>query len=169
MPISEALARVYASAPVAQGYVETLELSHSLFAVPDNHYLITNYYKQFTGKDEDGLTDLVYEPLPFVVTMPTSDGGGNQDLNIAISNVGQVLIGAIEDANAGPTENITATFRVYLEGGDALIQNDLIRLSITDISVGLDYVSAVARRADVLNLPFPSVVYRTDVFPGLDR
>jgi hypothetical protein len=42
-------------------------------------------------------------------------------------------------------------------------------LMLSEIEVNRTSISGAATRADVLNKLFPSYLYRTDNFPGLDR
>jgi hypothetical protein len=108
--------------------------------------------------------------VPFLVQLPTQDGKGQQDLQIVIDNVGREIMDAIEAAAADPSVNITVTYRVFLDIANSLPQNDPpLVLALPSIVVGMASVTGTATRADVLNRPFPSEVYRVDSFPGLNR
>jgi hypothetical protein len=166
MPISPELKRVYASAPQDARYIETLELSHSRF--PRTIY-ITNDLQQWEFLLEDSRAQL-FQIVPFKVILPTSDGKGNQDLSITIDNIGREAVEALELASGDPTENIAVVYRVYLDRSFSAPQTDPpLRLTLTNVVVTLDAITGAATRADTLNRPFPSVLYRTDTFPGLDR
>jgi len=166
MPISEQLKKVYASAPAGQTYVETLSLSHSAF--PQTFY-INNAMKLWNFQLSAGVyQDFI--PVPFRIVMPTVDGKGQQDMNLVIDNVGRDAMDAIEAAALKPQENIVVVCRIYLNSAGSLPQNDPpLTLSLSQIEVTKEAISGVATRADVLNKTFPSFIYRTDYFPGLDR
>jgi hypothetical protein len=170
MAITEELKRIYASAPIASAYVETVELTHSQFPVAGNKYYLNNsYHDKMYLLDPADVTQVLFQAIPFVVSLPAIDSGGQQDLQIAISNVGKVLMDAIEASNAAPEESIKCIYRVYLDQANDAPQSDPIELAITDINVSMDAITAMATRADTLNRIFPSELYRTDLFPGLDR
>jgi hypothetical protein len=168
MTITPELARVYASAPSTRRYIETLELSHPLF---DQVYYLTNDPQAWQFQIDAGDAALtVFRPVPFLVQLPTQDGKGQQDLQIVIDNVGREIMDAIEAAAADPSVNITVTYRVFLDIANSLPQNDPpLVLALPSIVVGMASVTGTATRADVLNRPFPSEVYRVDSFPGLNR
>lgn len=166
MAIGRELKRVYASAPSDRKYVETLELAHSAF--PQTFY-INNGQKLWTFQTIPGLV-VTFNPVPFLVVPPKLDGKGQQDLQITLDNVGRDAMNALELAAANPRENIRVTLRVYLNIANSLPQNDPpLVLSLANIEVTNEAISGTATRADTLNRPFPSVIYRIDTFPGLDR
>lgn len=166
MTISAALKRIYASAPTDQRYVETLSFSHTLFA---KTYYFTNDLKNWSFKLENGVSQL-FDVMPFVIQLPSNDKQGNQDLQIAISNVGREMMDELDAANANPTEPIVCTYRIYLNVADSQPQNDpVLALTITDVQATKETITAVARRADILNKPFPNKVYTLPMFPGLNR
>lgn len=166
MTISAALKRVYASAPTNVRYVETLSFSHSQFA---NAHYFTNDLRDWTFNLETGASQ-VFTSIPFKLQLPNNDKNGNQDLQIVISNIGAVMMSELEAANSLPTEPIVCTFRVYLNTTGSSPQNTpVLQMTITDVEAKKDTISAVARRADILNKPFPSESYTFDKFPGLNR
>ena len=166
MPISKELQEVYASAPNDVRYVETLEITHSRFT---QKYFFTNDLHKWRFMLEDG-TLQTFEPVPFEVTMPAKDTGGNQDLQIGLCNVGEEMMDALELANQKPSENIRCVFRLFLDIPNSRQQNNPgMELFITDVAVNLQTISAVATRFDVLNRLFPNKIYTTTDFPGLRR
>lgn len=166
MPISDELRHIYASAPSGSRYVETLELAHSSF--PQTFY-INNAQRLWTFQITTGVY-VPFNPVPFKMILPTIDGKGQQDLQLAIDNVGRDAMDALEAAASYPRENIRVTVRIYLNVDNSLPQNDPpLLLSLSEIEVTKEAIVGTATRADTLNRPFPSVVYRTDSFPGLDR
>lgn len=166
MPISAALKRIYASAPTDQRYIETLSFAHSQFT--KTHYLC-NDLDEWTFLLESGAPQ-AFQRLPFQILLPNNDRNGSQDLQIAISNVTRDLMYELELANEVPTEPIVVTYRVYLNQLNTEPQNTpVLEMTVTEVNAKADVISAVAKRANILNKPFPSVVYRIDTFPGLDR
>lgn len=166
MAITAELKRIYASAPAGQRYVDTLQLAHSAF--PATFY-INNSKQQWTFDLGDGTMQL-FVAVAFEVVLPTLDGQGQQDLKIAIDNVGRDAMEALEAAAAQPREPIVVTVRTYLSIANSLPQNTPpLVLTLSEIEVRTPLITGTAGRADTLNRPFPSFVYRTDLFPGLDR
>ena len=166
MPISPELKKLYASAPAGVVYIDTLELSHSQFL---QTFFINNALRLWQFDLGDG-TLQEFSPVPFQMVFPTIDGRGQQDLQLMIDNVGRDAMDAIEAAALFPQENIAVTVRTYLNQKDSLPQNSPpLKLTLSEIEVSKTAITGTATRADVLNRPFPSVLYRPDTFPGLDR
>lgn len=168
MTISAELKRVYASAPNDRRYIETLELWHPLFP---RRYFITNDVQgwQFLLSASSS-SPTPFDPVPFMLTWPTSDGKGQQDMQLQIDNVGREAMDAIEAAAQNPTINITTTIRVYLDVAGSAPQNDPpMVLALQSLSIDAGAIVGTATRADVLNKPFPTELYRVDLFPGLNR
>ena len=166
MPITAELKRVYASAPVDTRYVETLALWHSTW---DRVHYITNDVQAWIFALENGAL-VEFRVIPFLVVLPTQDGKGQQDLAITIENIGREIMDYIELASTRPSEPIAVTYRVYLDRPNSAPQNDPpLALTVSSLVVGLDAITGTATRADTLNRQFPSVLYRLDTYPGLDR
>lgn len=164
--ISAELKKIYASAPTDKRYVDTLEFRHPNFA---KNYLFTNDTKNWEFVDENFQTCL-YEMMPFRIVLPSTDNKGQQDMRLAISNIGRIMMDELEAANRLPTEPIRCIYRVYIDYRGCPPQNDPpLELTITDVVAEREQISAVARRADILNKSFPYTFYRIDKFPGLDR
>jgi hypothetical protein len=165
MTISLELQRLYASAPDGEIILETLELRHPLFA--QTHF-ITNAALPFTATLETGQA-IAFETLPFSAKLPGANSGGQQDLALVIDNVDREIIDELERAAGDPTQRISVVYRTYPSRDLSAPGADPIALSISDISANASRVEATASRTDVLNRPFPSVLYDTVRFPGLDR
>lgn len=168
MTISPELRRIYASAPSDRRYVETLELSHPNF--PTTYYLANDVHAWDFKLSATASSSTTFQPVRFNATLPTVDARGQQDLQLTIDNVGREAMGAIEAAAANPTVHIVATYRVYLDLVDSVPQVEPpLKLALQSIAVALDSITGTATRADTLNRPFPSELYRADTYPGLDR
>lgn len=167
MTISAELKRVYASAPSDRRYVNTLELWHPLFP---RRFFIVNDVTGWQFLLAPGGLLVPFVPVPFHVQMPTSDGKGQQDMQVQIDNIGREAMDAIEAASADPTINITTTLRIYLDvAGTAPQMDPPITLALQSVTVDAGAIVGTATRADVLNRPFPTELYRVDLFPGLNR
>ena len=165
MTVPDDLARIYASAPTDDSYIETIELAHPLFS--QTWYLTTEPYA-FAGSLEDG-TAVSFEPFPFSVQLPGQSGQGQQDLVLAVDNVDRSILDELERANADPTQLITATYRVFTRSDPAAPALVLPALAIADVAATATQISGTASRTDVLNRPFPASIYTVEQFPGLDR
>lgn len=166
MPITPELKRVYASAPTDTRYVECLSLYHPTWGT---WLHFTNDVQPWTFALESGpLVD--FAAVPFSIVLPLQDGKGQQDLQIGLENVGREAMDYIEAAANVPSVPILVIYRVYLDRPHSRPQQDPpLELTLSNVIVGLDVITGTATRADTLNRPFPSVVYRLDTYPGLDR
>ena len=166
MAISKELREVYASSPTDRRYVNTLSFHHSRFS---KDYFFTNDLQPWTFTLETGASQL-FIVYPFEIILPNNDRGGNQDLQIGLGYIGRELMDELEAANQLPQEAIRCIYRVYLNSpGDAPQNTPVLELTIAALQAEKLQVNAVARRADILNKPFPAYRYTIDRFPGLDR
>ena len=165
MTISPELQRIYGSAPEGEQIFETLELRHPRFS--QAHY-ITNAPLSFEATLETGQL-IAFTPLPFSAKLPGASSGGNQDLVLVIDNVDREIIDELENASADPTQRISVIYRAFASRDLSAPGSDPIALSVADISATASRVEATASRTDVLNRRFPSQLYETTFFPGLDR
>jgi hypothetical protein len=165
MTVSPSLARVYASAPADDDYIETLELAHPLFS--QSHFVARQPYA-FNATLEDARY-VTFQPFPFSAQLPAQSGSGQQDLILAIDNVDQSIIAEIELANGDPTTKVSAIYRVFTASNLAAPAFVLPALAMSDIVATDTQVSGTASRTDVLNRPFPSKLYTIALYPGLDR
>jgi hypothetical protein len=162
------LQTAYASAPNNVFIWETLELRHSRFS---RVFYFTTHGVQFDAFLETG-GQVSFDPIPFTVKLPRSDGAGPQELQISISNVGQDMVNELEAAAAAPQERIECIYRVYTSTDLSGPSNIPVRLSISQLAMTVEAVVGSANRADVVNRKFASDVYDTGEngqFPGLDR
>ena len=162
---TSALQTVYASAPAGQDILQTLELSHPLWAAP---YYLTNYPTLFVATLDTGPT-VTFMPYPFAVQLPVVDGAGTQALQVTLTNADPLIRQAVEAAHADPTTRITAVYREFLGAALGAPQSAPLRLSFSTIQITEESVAGVANRSDVLNRRFPAVWYDVKRFPGLDR
>lgn len=165
--LSDAMKRIFASAPSDRRYLQTLELTHSQF--PTIYRMVNDRVAWLLALD-DGTTQALFQPVPFVIIPPSNDGKGQQDAQLTIDNVGREAVDAIEAAAVYPDEPVQLTYRLYLDVAYSAPQSvPPLVLSFQQIQVTSNAITGTATRADTLNREFPAVVYSTTLFPGLDR
>lgn len=163
MTLSPELIKVYASGGVDDIYVETLSLIHPLFTKTWN---IVNNTDSIEATTETGEV-VNFEAYPFFATLSGTGETGNQDIELAISNVDRRPIDEIERASENPTQQIQLIYRVYILDDLSQPGNVIDGLSIADVAVVEDQIIARASPSDLLNRVFPSRVYTSQLFPGL--
>jgi len=163
---AEPAQRVLASAPYGQMPLWGIKLSHPEFS--DDHYLINRpFAMDLTHED---LSVKTYLPCYFQIVLPKIDGKGQQDLQLSIQNVDRMIVDELELAMNDTSERITVELRYFLEDApDAGPQNVPMKLSISQVNADNVTVTGVAGRPDTLNRVFPAEIYRTDLWPGLNR
>lgn len=164
MTLSTAMQERY-STEVDIDWWEAIILSQSAAGI----YYIANAQD---GQERQGLVDGVLQtfvPIPFAAVLPRRDGEGQQDLQLAIGNIGSEMTAAIEAASAVPDEPIRCRYTVYIEGDTTPQYDPPFDLSLTDIVMSEAQMSATATRYNVFNRPFPGILFRTDTYPGLLR
>ncbi len=168
MPISEKLRAIYATAPRDDYYIETLELSHSGF--PDGAIFITNQVGGWEGLLEDGTTTQVFDWLPFGVVPPNNSEESNLNLQVAIDNASVTLMEQLEALAQVPTEAIIVRYRIYLATDFNTVQNDPpLKLDILQVTATSQLLTFTAGLANLRKIQFPSLIYSTELYPGLIR
>lgn len=167
MAISPELKRIYATAPKDDYYVETLELSHSGFSV--GSLFITNNPGGWQGLTEDA-RNITYTYSPFAAIQPRSGEENNLTLQVGLDNASSTLVLELEKIAEKPIEPIIVTYRVYLASDTDTVQNNPpLRLDVLSVTANLLTISFVAGIKNKRQLPFPSMLYTTDLYPGLAR
>lgn len=162
MSISAELAERYAT-EVDVDWCDALLISHSTFGT----LAYTNALEPFTGTVLGESYNFLM--VPFKISIPPKDNSGRQDLSLVISNIfnqGKVFI---DSAITQPDEAILIRYTVFIEGNSTPEYDPPLELTMTDIAITDEVLTAVATRSDILNLKFPREVYRPDFFPGLNR
>jgi len=164
--IDDALKRVYVSAPSDNTFIETLEISHPLFA--DTHYL-ANDPRQWDFYDEKNILQN-FQASSFSVKPPDVDSSGNQNMSIGIASTDGVIVSELERAQNQTETPIKVIMRVYLDIPNSFpMTNPPIEMFINQVDVSNGAVTAVASRFYVLGRVFPRNLYTLDEFPGLRR
>ena len=167
MPISPELAAVYATAPVDRYYVETLSLEHPAFE--NGIRFLTNHNGGWIGDMGDGVI-ATYQYAPFVAVPPSDADQAAISLQVAIDNAGRELMEELENLSQTPSQPITVTYRVYLSSDPQVLQNDPpLVLSVASVTATQDAVTFAATLTNLRNRPFPSMLYTTQLYPGLER
>lgn len=167
MAISDELKRIYATAPIDDFYVETLSLEHPAFE--NGVRYLTNQNGGWIGNLEGG-GRAAYQYVPFITLPPASQDQAAISLNIVIDNVSRELMFELERMAQTPSQPITVVYRVYLNSGQATLQNNPpIKLWVSNVVADQNSVSFAATTTNLRNTPFPSKLYTTVLFTGLKR
>ena len=162
MSLSPALAARYSS-EVDQDWWSGLVLSHSRAG--------TLYLCNAEATQQGAVDGVVrtFQPIPFQFTLPSRSAEGRQDLRVQVCAIGGEAQAHVDAAMADPTEGILLRYGEWLRGDLTQQWVPLLSLTLTDVLISEAVVQAQATAADLLNRPFPSALYTTARFPGLDR
>ena len=167
MPISNALKRVYSSAPTEDYYIETLQISHPQFIDGDRY--ITNRRDGWSAQDENG-NPVFYEPGAFSVIPPKGNTGAEISLQVTLDNTTRSVMDDLESLARAPTQPVEIWYRVYLESDPTTVQNSPpLKLDVLTVAATVRYVAFVAGLPNYRFKPFPKLVYELERFPGLIR
>jgi len=175
--LSEALKEAYASNPVGQVIVETLEFRHPAF-VDDNGnpaaFRVVNQNEdvfatlEVTAPLQGGQT-VQFQAFAFDVQLPGFQEGETPTLKITIDNVGRELTAQLEAATSSQAP-VEVTYRPYLLTDLTGPQMDPpITMEVLSASVSLLQIEFDCSLDDVSNVAFPRRLYTPDAFPGLVR
>lgn len=158
-----ALVEAYAIAPSEVAYLHTLELSHPSMSEP--LYLIQGFFNKQL-KLESGATK-EFRACAFNFTLPATDDGGLQELNITIDNADNRVSDFCESAMDFPAP-VEILYRPYLSNDpNTPLMNPPLRLFLLGVTVSEAQVSGRAVPVDFLNLKFPTQLYDSVRFPPL--
>jgi len=170
MPISPELAEVYATAPTDKYYVETLTLIHPIFENGVRH--LTNHNGGWIGSMGDDYPGGIatYNYAPFIASPPSDADQGAISLQVAIDNASRTLMEELERLSQFPSQPIEVIYRVYLSSDPQVLQNEPpLKLSVDTVTATQDFVTFNATITSLRNRPFPSQLYTTRLYPGLER
>ena len=173
MAISEELKKIYATAPVASYYIETLSLAHPIF--PNGIRYLTNHSGSpdtelagYVGNLEGG-GQAAFEFVPFVVIPPSAEDEAALTLKVGLDNSSRVLMEELETMAQTPSQPIEVVYRIYINNSAALQNDPPLKLWVSSVIATQDSVSFSATTTNLRDLPFPRQLYNTDLFPGLYR
>lgn len=168
--LSAAIAEAYASAPVDQLVLHTLELHHPVFTTPIRvvrDRLPLDARLEATAPAHAGEI-VTFTPYAFDLTPPDQTTTGSPQCVIEIDNVGLDILTQLRLA-IREADPIQVIYRAYLDS-DALDgpENDPpLRLELQQVSATPLRVRGIAGFPDLLNKAFPRLDYDVDTFPGL--
>lgn len=177
MSMEQALAECYASEPVDEFSLDTIELIHPAFI--DNagnqdsiRAVLANEAWDLTLEADAPLKPgqtLTFSPIPFTFTMPGFSEGEVPKLTFGISNVSRIVTQYLEQA-IEQTTPITLIYRPYSSKDTSAPQLDpVIIMELSEAVAGVFQVTGVASLSDVHNYPFPAQLYTPTRFPALVR
>lgn len=177
MSMDEALAEAYASAPIDDIPLDTIEMHHPAFkdefgnptairVVRANEpWMLTLEASAPLNPGEE----VEFLPVPFDFTPPGFSENQVPSLTFSISNVSRLVTQYLEQAIA-QTSPITLYYRNYLASDTSAPQiNPVIVMTLKAAESGTMQVTGTASLSDVHNWPFPAEKYTPDRFPGLLR
>jgi len=179
-PWSDAIAEAYASLPLDDVILSTLELRHPSLVKPIR--IVADLGDILT---EDG-GDIVFghklkleadAPLDpgasvdfiacgFGFSLPDQQEGQVPSVTVSVDNVAYLITPQL-DALIGVRATLDITYREYLASDPDTPQFILGGLSMTSISSNLTQMTGTASFADLVNRNFPAKVYRPVEYPGL--
>ena len=174
---SEALKEAYASNPVGEVILETLEFVHPSFVDengnPDSLRLVndaTDLYAtlELSAPHLPG-QQVRFMAFPFQARLPGFELGQTPTLVTTVDNVGRELTAQLEAATASQ-EPIVVIHRVYLISDLSGPQMDPpLSMTMLKATADLTKVAVTSTLDDVTNVPYPRRLYTPDEFPGLVR
>lgn len=161
--LAEALKEAYALAPASVHHVHSLEVYHPSMSEP--LYLVQGFFHRLL-KLETGSTKK-FRACAFDFTLPATDDGGLQELNLVIDNANNRVSDFCEQAMNFPAP-VEILYRPYLSTDlETPLMTPPLRLFLLNVTVGEAQVSGRAVPVDFLNLKFPTELYNGSRFPQL--
>jgi len=161
--MSQVLQTVYASAPLNQVIIHTLELAHPAF---DNGAIrLCQGFDDVTATLEDAST-VTFTASGFGVSLPSRAVKGRQDLQFQLDNVTGEALRQVKAAQEAGGE-IGVTYRVYLASDlSAPAQPPTVMTAVSVDATALS-IKVVASFHDLVNKAWPRRFYTPDFAPGL--
>lgn len=178
-PWSDAIAEAYASAPLDDVVLFTLELRHPTFGVPirivadlgetlhtDPELIFGHRLKLEADATANAGETVEFVACSFEFSLPDQQEGQLPSVSVAIDNVAYLITPQL-DALIGVRAELELTYREYLFSDPETPQFVMNGLIMSNINSNLTRLTATATFADLVNQSFPSMVYRPILFPGL--
>jgi len=163
MVLTDALAKVYSSGGPSI-ILETLELNHHAF--PNILRIVRDHIDHEFGLEDGGPT-VTFFSKSFSVVQPKKTDKGIQTLKIQIDDVDRNIVDLMEATQDGTNTPIDVTYRVYLSTAKTEPQDTPIKLSLFNVTITNGKATGTARRDDIINRKFPSILYNREVFISL--
>lgn len=177
MSYQDAIAEAYASAPLDDLIIDTIELYHPSFRDDNGNPTAIRVCRTF----EDWELKLEAEAIlnggqyvkflacEFDFAQPEFAEDSVPQIPVTIGNVSREITRYLEQAQYS-TSPIILTWRPYLASDRSMPQIDPpIVMELTDVDVDVFSATGTATLEDVHNSQFPSEVYTYNRFPGLRR
>lgn len=173
-PWTGAIAEAYASAPLDDVILSTLELDHPALAEPirvvadlgaiigeaDNQPVFGHMLRLETGEV------VKFIACSFGFALPAQQEGQVPTVQISVDNVAYIISPQL-DTLLGTRAKLTVIYREYLASDPNTPQFILPGLSMSSVTSDLNQLTGTASFADLVNRNFPNKVYRPAEYPGL--
>ena len=175
--MSQALAEAYASNPVDDIVLDTLEFHHPAFidenGNPTSIRVVCQNEEWVLGLEPsaplNGGEMVTFYPIPFEFTPPKYSENEVPTLQFSVSNVSREIMAHLEQA-VEQTTPITMIYRNYIASDPSEPQLDpVITMTVTSVKASALRITGTASLSDVHNWPFPAQKYTPERFPGLVR
>jgi hypothetical protein len=110
-----------------------------------------------------------FTPVPVEITPASRDDSGRSDMTLTFCGIQDEALGFLYDALDDATKPITCRYSIFIPPDTAPQVYPWLEFQLTGISVTDTVVSATASRSNVVNIAFPTEVYRVERYPGLRR
>ncbi len=141
----------------------TLELPHESF--PSGVLRWVQGFSDETLALESG-EQVLFEQMPFGVSLPDKSMKGNQDLQFQLDNVtGEALKYIRAVLNSG--KKLPVIYRVYLESNKSFPAESAITMTANSFNADLQSVTIIADFHDFVNKLWPRLRYTPTLAPGL--
>lgn len=167
--LTAAIKEAYASAPVGQVILHTLEFRHAAFSAPIR--VVRNSVNITATLEADAPVDggdaVVFQYYAFEFTLPEVSDSGAPELVITIDNADRAIVANLELAVTSD-DPLYVTYRPYLSTDLSTPQMDPpLTMTVQHIEADVFRVTARCGFGEILNRAFPSEDYTASRFPGL--
>lgn len=167
--LTAAIKEAYASAPVGQVILHTLEFRHAAFAAPIR--VVRNTVNITATLEADAPVDggdaVEFQYYAFEFSLPEVSDTGAPELVITIDNADRVIVESLELAVTS-TDPLYVTYRPFLSTDLSAPQMDPpLTMTVQHIEADVFRVTARCGFGEILNKAFPGEDYTAARFPGL--
>ncbi|WP_445363185.1 DUF1833 family protein [Microbulbifer sp. ANSA003] len=161
--MSAVLETVYASAPIDEIIIHTLELRHAAFE--GGAIRLCQGFDDIEATLEDGET-ATFTASGFGVSLPQRSVRGRQDLQFQLDNVtGEALQNIDAALEAGGS--VQVIYRQFLESDLSAPAQPATVMTAASVKANPASVSVIASFHDLVNKAWPNKFYTPDFAPGL--
>jgi hypothetical protein len=168
--LSDAIREAYASAPVDEVILHTLELWHPAFSVPIRvvRDRVALEARIEAGAARDAGAIVTFVAYAFDVIPPEVTSEGAPELTIEIDNVDRAILAQLDLAVVSD-DPVSVIYRAYLDHGalDGPETDPPLEMVLTAVSATPFRLRATASFATLHDRAFPGLFYDLETFPGL--